>query len=119
MNSVSTMQSGSLFPLAASAPATSDAGLAVIMLGTVGGLLLARAVLDRRPTGSCLRALASVLGLAVAVRIGVAATVPPSSVVYTVAQLLDAAMIAATVATLWVARARKRELDARGSYSSR
>ena len=114
------MSSSIVVPGYAQAVGALEAGVvvAVVALGAIGGLLLARALVERRPTRSCLRTFVLLVVIAVAAR-ATLSLVAPLAVVHSLTTPLDVTMIVLTVATLWVARARQRELDVEHQHSSR
>lgn len=114
------MPSSFVVPGAVQAVGTVEAGVAVavVTLGTIAGLFIARALIERRPTRSCLRTFVLLVVLAVAART-VLSVVDALASIHSLATFLDAAMIALTVSTLWVARARQTELGAERKHTSR
>jgi len=103
------------------AAGTIDAGLTVTVVvgGAVAGLGGARAAVGRRPERAWIRAFLGAVLVAMAARTGLAFAGLGTGLFHPVEHVLDAAMIALTVATLYVARTRRRELGAARSPASR
>ncbi|WP_136689583.1 hypothetical protein [Halorhabdus amylolytica] len=100
---------------------TIDGGLtvAVVAGGTLAGLALARLAVGQRPEGAWIRAFLLAVLVVMAGRTGLAFAGLGAGSFHALEHVLDAAMIALTVATLYAARTRRRELGTAGSPASR
>ncbi|WP_135664873.1 hypothetical protein [Halorhabdus rudnickae] len=100
---------------------TIDGGLTVVVVagGTLVGLALARVAVDRRPEVAWIRAFLLGVLVVMAGRLGLAFAGLGIGSFHALEHILDAAMISLTVATLYAARTKRRELGAGGSPASR
>ena len=107
--------------LHARATGTIDPGLtaAVVVGGTLAGLGFARLAVERRPNRTWVRVFLGAVLVAMVGRIGLAFVGLQTGPFHVLEHVLDASMIALTVATLSVARTRRHELGTTGSPASR